>query len=100
MSKNKNNKQANVTAEDNTKATEKVVKKKVKKQKPKKDKKTLSKKYKEVTSELKKVSWPKFSRVVKSTGVVLGVVAICALILLGIDSLLKYGLFDLIMPKG
>lgn len=80
-------------------ATKKDTKKAQKTKKVKKENK-LSKKFKEVTSELKKVAWPTFAKVVKSTGVVLVVVIICTAVLLGIDTLLKYGLYDLIMPKG
>ena len=42
-------------------------------------------KTKETFSELKKVNWPKFGKVVKTTGIVLGVAAIFTLVLLGID---------------
>ncbi len=80
--------------------TKKETKKAPKAKKDKKERKNLSKKFKEVSSELKKVSWPSLSKVVRSTGVVLLVVIICTVVLLGIDTLLKYGLYDLIMPKG
>ncbi|MBE5764577.1 MAG: preprotein translocase subunit SecE [Clostridiales bacterium] len=36
--------------------------------------KKIGRKFKEVFSELKKVTWPDFAKVVKQTGVVLGVV--------------------------
>lgn len=69
-------------------------KKKAAKKKEKKPN-VLAKKAKEIGSELKKVSWPSFSKVVKNTGVVLVVVLIFTLVLLGIDRLL-YWLFDLL----
>lgn len=53
----------------------------------------LFKKLKEVFSELKKVSWPSFSKVVKQTSIVLGVVmvfmVIITLIDLGLSELLR-----------
>lgn len=65
--------------------------KKVKEKKPSK----IGKKFKETTSELKKVSWPTFGEVVKKTGVVLAVVLIFAVVLFGIDRLLSW-LFELL----
>ena len=69
---------------------------KAKKKKEKKPNK-IAKALKETGSELKKVSWPTFGKVVKQTGVVLVVVIFFALVLLGIDQLLSF-LFGLIMP--
>ena len=43
-------------------------------------------------SELKKVTWPGFSKVVKQTGIVLGVVLVFLVVLTGID----YGLLKLL----
>lgn len=54
------------------------------KQKAKKPKRNLTK---EVISELKKVSWPSFSKVVKQTSVVIAVVLVFTLVLLGFDKL-------------
>ncbi len=59
---------------------------KVKKQK-KTEKKSLKKKSQEVWSELKKVSKPTFGQVCKNTCVVIAVVAICTLLLFGVDRL-------------
>ena len=60
--------------------------------KAKKDKKPKEKKFgkktREMTSELKKVTWPTFGDVVKKTGVVLAVVLIFAVVVFGIDMLL------------
>ncbi len=92
------------------KTTEPVVTKNAKSQKSKKDNKAGSKKkekkanvfqktgkkLKETNSELKKVAWPKFSKVAKQTGVVIAIVLIFALVLLGIDQLLGY-LFGLMI---
>ncbi len=77
--------QKSVKEEKNTKA---------KKDKKPKEKK-LGKKTREMTSELKKVTWPSFGEVVKKTGVVLAVVAIFAVVVFGIDALLGF-LFDLL----
>lgn len=84
---------------DKVKKNEKPVdtKKNNKKQdKPKKEKKSAKKKVGEIFSELKKVSWPSFGTVVKSTCVVIAVVAICTVFLFGIDKLLSY-LYDLLI---
>lgn len=53
-----------------------VEKKEVKKNKKPNFFKRIWIKIKEVFSELKKVTWPSFGKVVKQTGVVLGVVAV------------------------
>jgi preprotein translocase subunit SecE len=45
----------------------------------------MGRKIKEVFSELKKVSWPSFSKVVKQTGIVLGVVALFMVVITLID---------------
>ena len=52
-------------------------------------------KCKETFSELKRVTWPKFGTVVKTTGVVLVVVAAFLAVITGIDALLGW-LLDLI----
>ena len=67
---------------------------KAKKEKKPKEKK-FGKKTKEMTSELKKVTWPSFGEVVKKTGVVLAFVAIFAVLIFGVDALLGF-LFDLL----
>lgn len=69
--------------------TEKVEKTKPNKnnKKNKTEKRTFGKRLKESFSELKKVSWPSFGTTVKQTGVVISVVAICTLVLFGIDRL-------------
>ncbi len=76
-----------VVATKDNKQQKKTDKKKDKK--PAKEKKTgLFKKLRESWSELKKVSWPTFSSVVKKTGIVILVVLLFTVVLFGID----YGL--------
>ncbi len=45
----------------------------------------MGRKLKEVFSEIKKVTWPSFSKVVKQTGVVIGVVLVFVVIITLID---------------
>ncbi len=45
----------------------------------------IGRKIKEVFSEIKKVSWPSFGKVVKQTGVVIGVVLVFLVIITAID---------------
>ena len=73
---------------------EKLKNKKLKKEKKEK-KGGLFRKLKEAWSELKKVTWPGFSSVVKKTSVVILVVLIFTVVLFGIDYLLGllYNLF-------
>ena len=54
----------------------------------------MGKGIKEIISELKKVTWPTFAKVMAETGIVLVVVLFFFLIILGFDSLLTwlYGL--------
>ena len=98
-------KEANLTEEKvETKTTKSEVKnkenKKVNKSKKSNaDKRGLGKRIKETTSELKKVSWPTFGKVVKSTLVVLVVVIFFTIVLFGIDYLLKFP-FDLLTNNG
>ncbi len=50
--------------------------------------KRMGAKFKEVFSELKRVTWPSFGTVVKTTGVVLVIVAAFLVVVSGVDSLL------------
>lgn len=50
--------------------------------------KRMGAKIKEVFSELKRVTWPSFGTVVKTTGVVLVIVAAFLVVVIGVDSLL------------
>ena len=52
-------------------------------------KSVVAKKVKESLSEIKKVNWPTFKKVVKQTGMVITVVVVCTLVLFGIDRLLS-----------
>lgn len=52
----------------------------------------MGRKFKEVFSELKKVTWPTFGKVVKSTGVVIAVV----LSFLVVFTAINYGLNELL----
>jgi preprotein translocase SecE subunit len=67
-------------------------KKAEKPKKKKKDKKPskMAKKLKETSSELKKVTWPKFTTVLKQTGVVLTVTAAFLLVVFGLDRLCSW----------
>lgn len=65
--------------------------------KNKSDKKSLKKKAGEVWSELKKVSRPSFGTVCKNTCVVISVVAICTLLLFGVDRLFSL-INNLLLP--
>ena len=99
--KNENvkNDEVEIIEPDKVKKNEKTVdtKKNNKKvDKTKKEKKSAKKKMGEIFSELKKVSWPSFGTVVKSTCVVIVVVIICTLFLFGIDTLLSM-LYDLLI---
>ena len=58
--------------------------------------KRMGKGIKEIISELKKVSWPTFGKVMAETGIVLAVVLFFLLIILGFDSLLSW-LFKLLV---
>lgn len=49
----------------------------------------IGKKVKESLSEIKKVNWPTFKKVVKQTGMVIAVVVVCTLVLFGFDRLLS-----------
>ncbi|MBQ4557755.1 MAG: preprotein translocase subunit SecE [Clostridia bacterium] len=92
----KNKEEVVVEVNASTKQKNKKDTKDVKKQSKKKDKKSVGQKSKELYSELKKVSWPSFGKVVKSTGVVLLVVIICTLVLFGADRLFSW-LFTLLL---
>ena len=92
--KNKTN-EAKATKDTSTKQGKDKVK--VKGNAPKKEKKSLKKKASEVLSELKKVSRPTFGQVVKNTCVVIAVVAVCTLLLFGIDRLFSL-VYNLLLP--
>ncbi|MDR3021385.1 MAG: preprotein translocase subunit SecE [Clostridiales bacterium] len=64
----------------------------------KKERKSIWTRIRETIGELKKVSWPSFKTVVKSTGIVIAVVLFFLIVLVGVDSLLGY-LYEL-LTKG
>lgn len=63
--------------------------KKSTKKQPAKSKNGIGTKIKESVSEIKKVNWPTFKKVLKQTGMVIAVVVICTLVLFGFDRLLS-----------
>ncbi len=52
----------------------------------------MGRKFKEVFSELKKVTWPSFGKVIKSTGAVLAVVIVFLIVFTAVN----YGLSELL----
>ncbi len=92
---NKQDSKDNLTNE-NSKQNAKLEKSKKEKDKAKKDKAKKPREHKvskakETVSELKKVSWPSFGKVVKQTLVVLGMVIFFTVVLFAIDQLLGLG---------
>ncbi len=90
MAKNKSLDNEGFISKDSVKAA-----KEEKKAAKKKDKKPgffkkMGAKVKDVFSELKKVSWPSFGKIVKETGIVLVVVLVFLVVLTGFDALLDY----------
>ena len=51
---------------------------------------SFGRKVKDSFSEIKRVSWPTLGKTVKQTGMVIGVVAVCTLLLFGVDRLLGW----------
>lgn len=90
-----NKEKENVTPTNSVKSV-KQAKQPTKKPKNAAPKKSLGKMAKETISELKKVSWPTFPKVVKQTGVVIVVVFVFALVLLGFDTLFSF-LYNLLV---
>lgn len=79
--------ETNTAVETNVKNSDK----KAKKTKPKEKRKSkVGSMLKETGSELKKVTWPQFSKVVSQTGVVLAVVLFFTAILFAIDRVLAW----------
>ncbi len=77
---------------------EKTVQKPVKKDKKPGLFKRMGSKIKDIFSELKKVNWPSFSKVVKQTGVVIAVVLLFLVVISAFDfGLLQ--LLNLVAPK-
>lgn len=78
--------------------SEKEAKLKAKKRQQKKEKKRKSivKYFKEVFSELKKVSWPTFKDLVKHTSAVIVFILIVGVIIFGVDTILSQ-VWDLLL---
>ena len=74
-------------------AVSKAVEKKVHKDKKPNIFKRMGTKLKEIFSELKKVTWPSFSTVVKQLGCVLGIVLVVLAVIMAMD----FGLQKLLM---
>ena len=89
------NKTENKKTKEKDKSKDKEKNKK-KDKKDKKDKKGFSRKIKETTSELKKVTWPTFGEVCKKTGIVIAFVLIAGVFLYGVNYLLG-GLVNLLI---
>jgi len=99
MANKENSAEEKVLSKQELKEQQKQEKLKLKPKKEKKEKKPgLFKKLKEAWSELKKVTWPSFSSVVKKTGIVILVVVIFTVVLFGIDYLLGL-LYNVFMVK-
>lgn len=88
-------KEEKVQQEPQTKQPQNKDAKKQKQQKKEKKQSKVGRKIKESFAELKNVTWPTFPKVVKQTGVVLGVVVFFTLVLFGFDYVLKF-LFKLL----
>jgi len=87
-----------IETEKDTAVKQKEVKKSKKNKKPNFFKR-LGMKIKDIFSELKKVNWPSFSKVVKQTGVVLVVVLAFLVVITAFDrGLLE--LLKLVAPRG
>ncbi|MCL2675022.1 MAG: preprotein translocase subunit SecE [Firmicutes bacterium] len=77
-----------------------MVDKNEKKHKKEKPEKRRFRRVRETWSELKKVTWPSFSTVVKSLGVVLLIMAIFIAVLLVFDIILRVFGFNPLIGKG
>ncbi len=99
MKKNKDVAKGDFVGMDKTSAQQKEVKKDNKKNKKPGFFKRLGMKLKDVFSELKKVNWPTFAKVVKKTGVVLAVVLCFLVVIFAFDSGLLE-LLKLVAPRS
>ena len=79
---------AQVNAKEQAKVTKENKAAAAKQKKQKNQEKVKRSRAKETMSELKKVSWPSFGKVMKQTGMVISVVLIFMLLIVGIDQLL------------
>ena len=99
MKKNKDVAKGDFVGMDKTSAQQKEVKKDIKKNKKPGFFKRLGTKLKDVFSELKKVNWPTFAKVVKKTGIVLAVVLCFLVVIFAFDSGLLE-LLKLVAPRS
>lgn len=56
--------------------------------------------FKEIKSEIKKVTWPTRKQVVNNTAIVIAVVVIVGVIIAIFDSIFQWGLFELLLKRG
>ena len=77
-----------ISAKEQAKVTKENKKVADKQKKQKNQEKVKRSRTKETISELKKVSWPSFGKVMKQTGMVISVVLVFMLLIVGIDQLL------------
>ena len=56
--------------------------------------------FKEIKSEIKKVTWPTRKQVVNNTAIVIAVVVIVGLIIFAFDQAFQWGLFELLLKRG
>ena len=97
MKKDKNVAKADFVDVQQT-AKQKEVKKEKKNKKPGLFKR-MGMKAKDIFSELKKVNWPSFAKVVKKTGIVLAVVLVFLVVIFAFDTALLE-LLKLVAPRG
>ena len=99
MKKNKDALKGDFVGAAQTTAQQKEVKKDNKKTKKPGFFKRFGMKAKDIFSELKKVNWPNFAKVVKKTGVVLAVVLCFLVVIFAFDTGLLE-LLKLVAPRG
>ena len=56
--------------------------------------------FKEIKSELKKVTWPTGKQVVNNTAIVIAVVVIVGVVIAIFDTIFQWGLFKLLLNRG
>ncbi len=99
MKKNKNATSGDFLEQKEKPAEKKEVKKPSKAKKGPGFFKRIGMKIKDVFSELKKVSWPTFAKVLKQTGIVLAVVLVFLVVITAFDWCLMQ-LLQLVAPRG
>ena len=56
--------------------------------------------FKEIKSEVKKVTWPTRKQVVNNTAIVIAVVVLVGIIIAIFDAIFQWGLFKLLLNRG